>query len=767
MIKGNSYLGEDVTVVITVLVVASVLALGVTGVAGATNPDHQTDDIFTSPVSSTDQSINTSGDENVSGDVQAEPRVSDIQIDSSSTTDLSTTSSSTSDDLRVTVGKDYDDWSYGSNDTVNIWAGVVNTSTAIDTPKANTDLWVNITRPDGAVNSNRVTTGNDGNVNISYTLADKPDGRYDVDVSGPNISDTESERFLAGPISAGVFPGITDAMEQNRSSTIALLVTENSTPVSGVTRNVTIRYPNGTEMIKEVTTGSDGYAKFEFTPPKPGRYTITSGGAYESFTVGAVVGNSYTNNDIFRDYITTNNDAHINGLLYDEGQAYANKRIFVEIINDSNEVIANISTTTDSFGQFLVTWSPSDNQTGRFDIQINASENNTQVALEDPGNEIVVSQPPSGGGGGTPPSGPSLDLDLDLGEGYSPVVKPGGEINATVKLTENGNPVAGTNVTIGSYYDDQEVPKGLQTVTTNTSGMATITIDIPTSAPDGKELTVRAHAEYNGSLVTRSRDAEIQQFIIDDTGHDSNGEAKYEFIATDPETGAGVAGVPITISGETYGFHATVFGTATATTGSDGTVTINLSRPDYVKGEYHLGTQAPYESLNSFPRLSVQDYTVSVNGLDEYEYDAGETITFNYTTSTSENVSARIVVGTFSDVDNKTLHATRLDAGVSTSFTVPSSVPDDTFYSIEIRTISESGNTSTASESFRVNNTVETCIAGSVSGSDATISLSEIQGAIDLWARGEPVPDTGGETISLSKIQSLIDAWAKGETVSC
>jgi len=60
-----------------------------------------------------------------------------------------------------------------------------------------------------------------------------------------------------------------------------------------------------------------------------------------------------------------------------------------------------------------------------------------------------------------------------------------------------------------------------------------------------------------------------------------------------------------------------------------------------------------------------------------------------------------------------------------------------------------------------------TCIADAVSGDDDTISLSEIQKAINWWAEGTEVPETGGETISLSKIQSLINAWAEGTTVSC
>jgi hypothetical protein len=59
------------------------------------------------------------------------------------------------------------------------------------------------------------------------------------------------------------------------------------------------------------------------------------------------------------------------------------------------------------------------------------------------------------------------------------------------------------------------------------------------------------------------------------------------------------------------------------------------------------------------------------------------------------------------------------------------------------------------------------CVPEAVAGSDGTIDLTEIQQAINWWAEGAEVPDTGGETISLSEIQYLIDTWAEGNTVSC
>jgi len=50
-------------------------------------------------------------------------------------------------------------------------------------------------------------------------------------------------------------------------------------------------------------------------------------------------------------------------------------------------------------------------------------------------------------------------------------------------------------------------------------------------------------------------------------------------------------------------------------------------------------------------------------------------------------------------------------------------------------------------------------------GNDSQIESGEIQQAINWWATGSEVPNTGGETISSAQIQQLINAWATGAAV--
>ncbi len=60
--------------------------------------------------------------------------------------------------------------------------------------------------------------------------------------------------------------------------------------------------------------------------------------------------------------------------------------------------------------------------------------------------------------------------------------------------------------------------------------------------------------------------------------------------------------------------------------------------------------------------------------------------------------------------------------------------------------------------------TIAEAVAGITDPADQ-IGTQEIQQAINWWATGSEVPNTGGETISTQEIQQLINTWATGATV--
>ena len=662
------------------------------------------------------------------------------------------------DSVRATVAKE-SDWSYPSDGAANIWVGTVNSSTAIPTPRPNVNLTVNVTRPDGTVDSLPVTTGSDGNANLSYSLAGKPDGQYRARITGDNVSGSALVFFTAGPTVAEIYPGFGATVEKGNTTTIAAPVTEDRQPVSGADANITIRRPDDTETTKQLTTDQDGYATFEFTPNQSGRYSFASetGFTFTTVTVGDVIGEGYINNDDGYESITTEQEANINGVLKDNGSAYANKQVFVEIVDEypDETTVANISTTTDNKGQFIVTWEPTDSQDGFYDVRVNTSDGSGLVEMGDMDLGVrKASDGGGGGGGGSTPSGPVLDLDVEFNRGFSPVFKPGTNATATVTLTENGSAVSGENVTVGTYYDYDDVPDGIQTVTTNSSGMATVNLAVSPAAPDDQEVLVRGAASYNGSTALSGAIGEIQYYAVDEEVGPyevrSGGTADYTLNATDPATGDPISGVPAGVAGETSLFSTTVSSTNSTETGADGTATASVSVPESAARRFRISSVGPYLDPYFYGVVSIEDYSVNINGVESSEYNTTETVSFNYTVNTGEAVSALVVIGTYDDVKQNVVYASRLDAGEQASFTIPSNVPDETDYRMEVRTISASGDTAEEYESFTVNRTttpynVTTRSTTSVTESQATLNgelaglggADEVELNFEYWLRGQ------------------------------
>ncbi|WP_169315620.1 malectin domain-containing carbohydrate-binding protein [Halogranum rubrum] len=73
--------------------------------------------------------------------------------------------------------------------------------------------------------------------------------------------------------------------------------------------------------------------------------------------------------------------------------------------------------------------------------------------------------------------------------------------------------------------------------------------------------------------------------------------------------------------------------------------------------------------------------------------------------------------------------------------------------------------TVTVTDSSAGDLTVEQAVASASDGDDSLIEFQEIQQAINWWATGAEVPNTGGQTIAFQEIQQLINTWAIGATV--
>jgi hypothetical protein len=113
-------------------------------------------------------------------------------------------------------------------------------------------------------------------------------------------------------------------------------------------------------------------------------------------------------------------------------------------------------------------------------------------------------------------------------------------------------------------------------------------------------------------------------------------------------------------------------------------------------------------------------------------------------------------------VAGPTAGTVRLAANGSFRYTPDPGFTGEDSFVYEVR--NGSGGTDTATVTVSV---PPVCPEAAVSGSDDTISLAEIQAAIDWWADDTAIPGTDGRTIGLSELQELIDAWATNTPVSC
>jgi outer membrane protein assembly factor BamB len=76
-----------------------------------------------------------------------------------------------------------------------------------------------------------------------------------------------------------------------------------------------------------------------------------------------------------------------------------------------------------------------------------------------------------------------------------------------------------------------------------------------------------------------------------------------------------------------------------------------------------------------------------------------------------------------------------------------------------------SGTASGTVAAFDIGGSDTRTVPRAIAGSDGQIQLQELQQAIQYWATGEPVPNTGGETLDVTTLQELIQLWAAGQSI--
>jgi PKD repeat protein len=607
---------------------------------------------------------------------QVSTKTRQVEISGSQLEGLSTT------DYRLTVGHDNDEYevSYEPGSTVDLWIGASNDTA----PVANVDVNVTVRRPDGTQETFQKTIGESGHATLSYDTAGKGTGQYDVFVESPNGRTVWGE-FIVGQQIKEIYPGIGDTTTVGSEVTAAVLVTENASPVANAETSVTIQAPDGSEETRSVTTDEDGFAYLNFTVDQEGRYYIDADNFYNYFSITAA---DYTvhqrvNGEEYSSEARPGAPFNYAAQLQSDAGAAEDVSVTVQMVRDpygDEEVVKNYSATSDANGMVYFEGTiPEDASDGtEYEFEISTSDEKT-IAGESA--DLYVSTAEDD-------ESTSERLRVDI-EPARDVIAPGQSVDLTVSAEVYGDettPYANEELTLRPTIEFGEYAVGTGfTVQTNDSGEATVTYTVP-DLPEGTELEFTADrpAEYNKSnFGVGYNQIDVQEYKYEDdwdSPSEAGGDARYHVTVTDVTTGEPVTDFPVMIAAERSAGEASVYATRSLYTNSTGSVTASIETPADATGEHHFGTFSRYEDSGSFPVVDIPTFDASISGIESLEYAAGETITATYDGPTG--TTAVVAVETYVETAPSPIKTARVAAGEEFSFTLPSSAPEGTYYSV-------------------------------------------------------------------------------------
>lgn len=596
--------------------------------------------------------------------------------------------------LTASAGSTY---TFGAGtETVSILVGASDTSGTLPNGVSNVSLTIEITAPDGTLSTYNRTTGANGLTTLSVTP--DLDGEYDVSVSSSETGDWGHASFTHG-MEAVVFPGWHEAIEVDHQVQVGIGVLDDGQPVSQQSQSVTIETPSGTQS-RSVTTQANGIATLQFTPQEAGEYTISSNDSIESarLQAGSATAKAQFNTP-WADNTYPNQTVALYGQVMDDGLPYENEDVVIEIQHWDKGTVRQLSTTTNAYGQYLVTWTPSES--------LAQSSDYLHMQVTTPGGDII----------GTSESGidleqpdtetaPDSNLDIRLEENWGGALSPGSTGTIDVTVTENETPVSGTVVDLRGVVERGAVLTS-GSVTTDATGQATYQVTIPSDAPDGTSFNVEAATTVGGETVTETEYSDLRYVDVTDE-HDysaePNTDMEYSISASDASTGDPVSSVPTFVFLEKNAFNASIVSSGLVTTDSSGEGATQL--PVGAKtGELMINDWGPYASENYFSSVDSTSYDVSTTGL-ENEYAAGGSVSFTYETSTDSATAANVLVAAGDDDAGQTeygvLHTQQASPGETITFSIPAGVSDDIDYDVTVAASTSIGERTVSTDHFSI-----------------------------------------------------------------
>ncbi|POG55467.1 ABC transporter [Haloferax marisrubri] len=634
-------------------------------------------------------------------------------------------------DVAASVAYEYGEPSYDSDGTVDIRVSAVNTTTDEYAP-ANTSVTVEIETPNG-VDTFNATTGENGTAVVDYDLAGRDDGDYRVYVSSEASGYSGYASFTAGARAQLVPQYYRQTTPRNSTVGVAVHTSVDGEPTTGDPVHVEIRAPNGSVTERNVTTGADSFARVTLTTTQTGPYVVRATGP-NGDTERATIDSA--------EYISTVNipnwwelrpgeRASISGtVLTETGEPLADEELTLRVENESDAVVETQTLTTTASGQFVTSWDVPANQTEyrvHYDVTLHANgvriaedaelevENRTTVD-DDP----VTDEPET--------DGPVAEVMV---EPAAREVGPNGTVTATVSVERNDTLVSDTDVRVLSGVDGTVVD--YQTVTTNASGAATATFDLPRSLADyhDRNIQIRATTTVNDSTVVGYGYTDITQGRTDLDGEYGTvpGESANGSISFTDADGSPVSNAPVAYIGARNGLRAGVFATGLVTTNASGQASFTYDVPADAQLSVALAADSRTRDFNYWTSPSLSQYDVNVRvgdrGNGYTEVAPGETVTVNYDVP-DETVEGGVltVYSWDSDAEDRVLTTRTFEPGENATVRIPATTEADS-YSAMVQTVTADGRLSSDEGYIDVNQDAEpvretTSVSGRITTTDGT-----------------------------------------------
>lgn len=518
---------------------------------------------------------------------------------------------------------------YGPNATVPLLFGAVEQDG--DTPvapAANVPLEVIVEDPDDEVyETYEVTTGDDGNARLDIELSDAPSGRFSVDVESTETEDTAWTSFTVGRranVSAH-----TDLLQTGEPNTLALFSFFDGELEDGVTDTVTVTGPEGEETIDVQI--DDGIGLFDVVPSVDGEYDLESEAEFD-YTTTNIAGDYRVfvpGFDLIRDRPVAQTGS-FGGIIFGPDGVASNTMVTFRAVDSVDGVIVEETTQTDDSGVFVV------------EFEGPAGFEYTSVEVDVDGTSAAVDSRISFEGSPfDPPSDSDSDpIELDVSFDQGGPIGVDTDIDATVTLTESGDPIAGEEIDIVHLYDD--IPLGGEQVVTDSTGEAATTLSVPPTATDS-DVEVIATTAIDGTQYVGSDDVEIERFVLDFSGRFdlTPGETTtIDLVAKDRASGDRVDGLTVPAVTQSRFDRSQVYDDGTFETDSNGTASRDFSVPAEATGIVGFTRSEPginVTYLTSLNRLTPFDVDLTVQPADP---SPGDTITVEYTTDATTDTSA-------------------------------------------------------------------------------------------------------------------------------